>query len=62
MLLLIVILVLGAVMLRRTALPEGTAEAAEPSVRTVRASVDGKPVHSYVMADRDEKQNAAGRR
>jgi len=40
---------LGSLLLRRKTLLEGTTEVIEPAVKTVRASVDGKPVHSYVL-------------
>jgi len=42
-------LAFGSLLLRRKTLATASAERIEPSVRTVRASVDGKPVHSYVM-------------
>ena len=41
----------GALLLRRNALPEGNTQVIEPSVKTVRATVDGKPVRSYVAED-----------
>lgn len=44
-------LVLGFLFLRKTALPEGNTGRNEPAVRTVKASVDGKPVHSYISND-----------
>ena len=40
---------LGSLLLRRKPLPEGTTGNIAPSVKKVRASVDGKPVYSYVM-------------
>ena len=50
LLIVIVALVFGSLIFRNRAVLEGTtAEAIESSVKTVRASVDGKPVHSYVM-------------
>ena len=44
-------MVLGALLLRRKALVEGTTAMIEPTVKTVCASVDGKPVHSYVVEE-----------
>ena len=44
-------LVLGTLLFRKTALPEGNTGRNEPAVRTVKASVDGKPVHSYISND-----------
>ena len=44
-------LVLGFLFFRKTALPEGNTGRNEPAVRTVKASVDGKPVHSYISND-----------
>ena len=50
LLIVIAALVLGSLIFRnRTVLEGTTTELIEPSVKTVRASVDGKPVHSYVM-------------
>ena len=40
---------IGSLLLRRKPLPEGTTGNIAPSVKTVRASVDGKPVYSSVM-------------
>ena len=45
-------LVLGTLFFRKTALPEGSTGRNEPAVRTVKATVDGKPVHSYISNDR----------
>ena len=42
-------LAFGSLLLRRKTLAAASAERIEASVRTVRASVDGKPVHSYVV-------------
>ena len=44
-------IVLGSLLFRRKALVEGTTEMIEPTVKTVCASVDGKPVHSYVLEE-----------
>ena len=41
---------------RRTVLEEGTAGVIGPAYKTVKATVDGKPVHSYVKMDADENQ------
>ena len=50
LLIVIVALVFGSLIFRnRTVLEGTTTEVIEPSVKTVRASVDGKPVHSYVL-------------
>ena len=50
LLIVIAALVLGSLIFRnRTVLEGTTTEVIEPSVKAVRASVDGKPVHSYVM-------------
>ena len=43
---------IGALLLRRKPLLEGAAGNIAPSVKKVRASVDGKPVYSYVMDKR----------
>lgn len=43
------VLVIGALVLRGRALPAATEAVIEPSVKKVRASVDGKPVYSYVQ-------------
>ena len=48
-------LVLASLLLRRRALLEGTTEMIEPAGKTVKATVDGKPVHSYVMMDSHER-------
>ena len=42
---------LAMLLLRKNALPEGNTQVIEPSVKTVRATVDGKPVRSYVAED-----------
>ncbi len=42
---------LGSLLLRGKALPEGSASALEATDRTVKATVDGKPVHSYIADD-----------
>jgi len=42
---------IGMLLLRRNALPEGNTQVIEPSVKKVRATVDGKPVRSYVAED-----------
>ena len=55
LLILIATLVLGSLILRNRTLPQGTTEVIEPSVKTVRASVDGKPVYSYVKVDADKR-------
>ena len=51
LLILLAALVFGSLILRNRTLPQGTAEMIEPSVKTVRASVDGKPVNSYIADD-----------
>ena len=48
-------LVLGSLLFRRNTLLESTAEVIEPASKAVKATVDGKPVYSYVMADKDER-------
>ena len=48
-------LVLASLLLRRKALLEGTTEMIEPASKTVKAAVDGKPVHSYVMMDSHDR-------
>ena len=47
-------LVLGTLLFRRNALPEGTDEIIGPGRKSVKAAVDGKPVHSYVLEDRNK--------
>lgn len=47
-------LVLGTLWFRRNALPEGTDEMIGQGHKSVKASVDGKPVHSYVLEDRNK--------
>ena len=42
-------LVIGSLVLRGRTLPAAATEGIEPSVKKVRASVDGKPVYSYVQ-------------
>lgn len=42
---------LGSLLLRRRALLEGSTAAIEPANRIVKATVDGKPVHSYIVDD-----------
>ena len=39
---------LGSLLYRRKAMLEGNAAAIEPAARTVKATVDGKPVQSYI--------------
>lgn len=52
LLMVIVALVFGSLLLRRRTLLEGPTE---PANKIVKATVDGKPVHSYVMVDEDER-------
>ena len=47
-------LVLASLLYRRRSLLEDTAEMIGPANKTVKATVDGKPVHSYVIMDADE--------
>ena len=42
---------LGSLLLRGKALPECSAAALEAADRAVKATVDGKPVHSYIADD-----------
>ncbi len=42
---------LGLLLYRGKALPEGSTGGMEPADRTVKATVDGKPVHSYIIED-----------
>ena len=42
-------LVFGALLLRRNSLTEETAEQIGTSTKTVSATVDGKPVRSYIL-------------
>ena len=49
------VLVLGSLLFRRRTLVEGTAEVIEPANKAVQATVDGKPVHSYVRMDADDR-------
>lgn len=44
-------LVLGPLLFWSRTLPEGTEESDGPEKITVKATVDGKPVHSYIMMD-----------
>ncbi len=45
---------LGVLTFRRKAVTEGNTTAGiEPSNKAVKAAVDGKPVHSYVVDDRE---------
>ena len=55
LLILIAALVLGSMLFRRKTLLEGTTDVIEPANKVVKATVDGKPVYSYVMADKDKK-------
>jgi len=48
-------LVLGSMLFRRGTLLEGSTEVIEPGTKTVKATVDGKPVHSYVMPDKEKR-------
>ena len=43
---------LASLVFRKKVLPEGNTENAEASRRTVKVTVDGKPVHSYIADDR----------
>lgn len=42
---------LGSLLLRRRTLLEGNTAVIEPTNKTVKATVDGKPVHSYIVDD-----------
>ena len=55
LLIVIAALVLGSLLFRSNVLPEGTAKVTEPAKKAVKATVDGKPVHSYVAEDRFER-------
>jgi len=55
LLIVIVALVLGTMLFRRNTLLAGTTEAIEPASKIVKATVDGKPVHSYVMVENNER-------
>ena len=55
LLILIAALVLGSMLFRRRTLLEGTTDVIEPANKVVKATVDGKPVYSYVMAHKDKK-------
>ena len=48
-------LVLGSMLFRRGTLLEGSTEVIEPGTKTVKATVDGKPVHSYVMPHKGKR-------
>lgn len=48
LLIVIAALVLGSLLFRSNVLPEGTAKVTEPAKKAVKATVDGKPVHSYI--------------
>ena len=52
LLIVIAALVLGSMLLRRKTLPEGVTG---PENKIVKATVDGKPVYSYVEAEPDER-------
>ena len=53
-------LVLGTLLFRRNALPEGTDEMIGQGHKSVKASVDGKPVHSYCIRGQKQRVNCAG--
>ena len=55
LLLIVAALVLASLLFRRNTLLEGTTEVIEPANKTVKATVDGKPVHSYVRMNSDER-------
>ena len=55
LLMMIAALALCALLFRKNTLPEGAAEVIEPANKSVKASVDGKPVHSYILTDTDER-------
>ena len=42
---------LGSLILRKRVLLEGNTMTIEPENKTVKATVDGKPVHSYILDD-----------
>ena len=42
---------LGSLLLRRKTLTEGSAAAIRPEEKSINATVDGKPVRSYVVND-----------
>ena len=42
---------LGSLLFRRRTLLEGNTVVIEPVNKAVKATVDGKPVHSYIVAD-----------
>ena len=42
---------LGSLLFRRRALLEGNTAVIEPANKAVKATVDGKPVHSYIVDD-----------
>ena len=39
---------LGSLLFRRKAVLEGNTAVIEPAIKAVKATVDGKPVHSYI--------------
>ena len=55
LLIVIVALVFGTMLFRRNTLLAGTTKAIEPANKIVKATVDGKPVHSYVMVENNER-------
>ena len=55
LLVLIAALIFGSILFRRGTLLEGSTEVIEQGTKTVKATVDGKPVHSYVMPDKKER-------
>ena len=42
-------LCLGSLLFRKRVLLEGNTMTIEPTNKTVKATVDGKPVHSYIV-------------
>ena len=42
---------LGSLLLWRKALPEENTAGMGPAARRVKATVDGRPVHSYILED-----------
>lgn len=55
LLMIVAALVLGSLLFRMRTLPEGPAEVIEPANKAVKATVDGKPVHSYVLMDNNKR-------
>ena len=55
LLVVIAALVLGSILFRRGTLLEGSTEMIEPGTKTIKATVDGKPVHSYILADKEKR-------